>query len=467
MSIYSLMAFNSATDQMKKNIQDSQSIDQKRVETQTAQEQLNLDKKLNQAKIKQARNEGLMSDFVGNALEKRLNEQHKAKNDQIDATIGLQDIAQHKAQEQANKAKQFATQLHDADPDVQAHVQTLTGIMNTQGQQGNNQPQMSMADGSNKGVQPLPSIPGIQPVQPQAAVSQASPQQQEAPAQPVETAVVPDQVTNPNQGMQAGIDLTPVEETFGMPKGSMWINPSTMKPEVNPIWKQKIEREQAAQAAYDVNQPFRETQRQDKLEQRATQLVTKAVQNRSGGVGLQDNKVNAAIHARELINAAYNSETGDFDVTQVPYGELAESLGSLLSGGTGSSEGRINALKQKTAQGDLNSVLSYVSGKPSNATSQEALKQLVHMIDRQGQISEELRDGYIDELKKLPVFNELEPDRAQALLDTNIGASFKDHLSKSPDKQQQQSKMYGGLTIADARAQGYTKFDTDNQKWLK
>lgn len=418
---------------MKQNIADSQAIDAKKVQTQTAQEELNLNKKLDQAKIKQARNEGMMSDFIGNSFEKKLNEQYKAKNDQLDAVTGLQDIAQHKAQQQALQAKEFATQLHANDPDVQSHVSTLMGIMGTQGQGAQPQSaQMSMADGSNQGAKPLPSIPGISPVQTQPtpqAMQPASTEQVQAPGQQPQ-----ESVQAQDQGAQQGIDLSPIEQTFGMPKGSMWLNPSTMKPEISPIWKSRVEKQQAAQATYDVNQPFREVQRQDKLEQRATQLVTKAIQNRSGGIGLQDNKVNAAIHARELINQSYNSETGEFDVTQVPYGELAESLGSLLSGGTGSSEGRINSLKQRTAQGDLNAALSYVSGKPSNATSQEALKQLVHMIDRQGQISEDLRDNYLDGLKKLPVFNELEPERSQALLDTNIGNSFKEHLKNAPDK---------------------------------
>lgn len=445
MSIYNIMAFNAATDKIKQNVQDSQNIEQKKVQTQTAQQELDLNKQLNQAKIKQARNEGMMSDYIGDALEKHLNEQHKAKADQLDAVSGLQDIAQHKAQTEALQAKQVATHLHDNDPDVQAHVNTLMGIMAANGKAGTpnmgqaqtpdmgqaQSPQMSMADGSNQGAQPLPSIPGIKPIQPQVAPAQPA---QEVPA-PVAQPQAQAPVQTPEQGQQQGIDLSPIEQTFGMPKGSMWLNPATMKPEVNPIWKAKIEKQQAAQAAYDVNQPFREVQRQDKLEQRATQLITKAVQNRSGGVGLQDNKVNAAIHARELINQAYNPETGEYDVTQVPYGELAESLGSLLSGGTGSSEGRVNALKQRTAQGDFNAALSYMSGKPSNATSQDALKQLVHMIDRQGEVSEKLRDTYVEQLKKLPVFNELDADRAQALLDTNIGNSFKEHLKNAPDKQ--------------------------------
>ncbi len=437
MSIYSIMAFNAATDKLKQNVQESQNIEAKKTQIQQAQEELDLNKKLDQAKVKQARNEGMMSDYIGSALEKSINESHKAKADQLDAVSGLQDIAQHKAQVGAQQAKQVATQIHDSDPSVQAHVgQLMSSIGQTQQQPG--QAVTTQAAQGPTQQAPLPSIPGIAP----------TPQQ---PAQPDQTSQAPvaDQTSSAPQAVQApqapvapeqaqlggGFDLAPIEQAFGMPKGSMWLNPSTMKPEINPMWKQKIEKQQAAQATYDVNQPFREVQRQDKLEQRATQLLTKQLSSRSGGIGLQDNKVNAAIHARELINQSYDPKTGNYDVTQVPYGELAESVGSLLSGGTGSSEGRINSLKQKTAQGDLNAVISYFNGKPSNATSQDAIKQLVHIIDRQGEVSEDLRNQYIDGIKKLPVFSELEPDRAQSLLDSNITNSFREHLKNAPDRQ--------------------------------
>lgn len=437
MSLYSVMAFNAATDKLKQNVAESQAIDAKRVETQTAQEELDLNKKLNQAKIKQARNEGMMSDYIGSALEKKLNDQYKAKNDQLTAISGLQDIAQHKAQTQAVQAGKFAEDLHANDPDVQGHVSTMMGIMKQQGPGQPTGPQMSMADGSNLAQatrqEPLPSLPGVTP---QAPVSVQQPQQMpevvvqgqpDAPQKPVNGAV-----SNKN----GGFDLSPIEDTFGVPKGSMWINPATMKAEINPVWKAKAEREQTAQATYDVNQPYREVQRQDRLEKQATDLLTKQLSSRSGGIGLQDNKVNAAIHARQLINQAYDPQTGDFNVTQVPYGELAESVGALLAGNSGSSEGRINSLKQKTAQGDLNATVSYFTGKPSNATSQDALKQLVHIIDRQGEVSEDLRDKYLSDLKKLPVFKQLDDDRAQSLYDSQLGSSYKDYLKEAPDQQQ-------------------------------
>ncbi len=478
MSIYSLMAFNAAHDQVQKNTADSQAIQAKKVETQTAQEQLDLNKKLDLAKVSQANNENVLNNYVGNQLKDQITKQYKAKQDQLDATSGLQDIAQHKAQAQAQQAAGLANHLAANDPDVQAHIgSTIAGISATQGQGSQSAtPPMSMADGSNQGTQPapLPSIPGIAPVQggasPQNVNAQITPQTgvpapaaqpntPDAMPQPQQAPQTETQAQQPTQ--QQGIDLSPVEQAFGMPKGSMWLNPATMKPEVNPIWKARIEKQQAAQANYDVNQPFREVQRQDRLEQQGTQLLTKQLSSRSGGIGLQDNKVNAAIHARQLIDQSYNPQTGQYDITQVPYGELAESVGSLLAGNSGSSEGRINSLKQKTAQGDINGAISYFTGKPSTATSQDAIKQLVGIIDRQGAVSEDLRDKYIEGIKKLPVFKQLDPDRSQALLDSNIGNSFKDYLKNSPDKIVAQKQA----TIPQQRPAGATHYSPSTGKF--
>lgn len=447
MSIYSIMAFNAAHDQAQKNIADSQAIQSKKIQNQTDQEQLDLNKQLDQAKISQAQNEGTLNDFVGKQLKQHINDSYKAKQDQLDAVSGLQDIAQHKAQVGATQAAQTAAQIHANDPDVQAHVATLSGIMATQMPQGQGStPPMSMTNPQGNGPS-LPSIPGIAPVQggasPENVNTQVAPQINAPVQAPTVQPSTLEPVTQPPQktpqtstqpSQSQGVDLSPVEQAFGMPKGSMWLNPQTMKPEISPIWKSKAEAEQRAQANYDVNQPFREVQRQDRLEQQGTQLLTKQLSSRSGGIGLQDNKVNAAIHARQLIDQSYDPKTGQYDITQVPYGELAESVGSLLAGNNGSSEGRIDSLKQKTAQGDVNGAISYFTGKPSNATSQDAIKQLVSIIDRQGSVSEDLRDKYLDGIKKLPVFKQLDPDRAQALYDSNIGNSFKDYLKNSPDK---------------------------------
>ncbi len=437
MSIYSIMAFNAATDKMKENIKTSQDIEAKKVQTATAQEELNLNKKLNQAKIKQARNEGLMSDYIGSALEKKLNETHKAKADQLDAISGLQDMAEHKTQQETKQAAQFAEHLYNQDTDVQGHVSTLSAIMKA----NQNQPQMSVANPGNVGttpVNPQPSPNAAMPsVLPSTGVIQqpAQPPMEQPEVQPVAQAEIP-------QEQQSGIDLSPIEQSMGYPKGSLWIDPSTMKPAINPIWKSKIEKQQAAEANYGVDSPsrmFKEEMRQDKNIKTAETYLVNASKSKNTAIGFQNSKVDAALHARKLISDSYDPATGNYNVTQVPYAELAESVGALLSGNTGTSEGRVNSLKQRTAKGDLNGAISYFTGKPSNATSQEAIKQLVHIIDRQGELSEELRDKAFNKLKELPTFKRLDSDSLDALKSQSLGNSFVESSKEFPDNKKQKS----------------------------
>ncbi len=220
----------------------------------------------------------------------------------------------------------------------------------------------------------------------------------------------------------------------------------------DPQWKALMD----AKAAHEAGEPDRQQARQDRLyNQAVNDIATKQVSYRSGSIGLQDLKVSQAIHARQLLNQAYDQKTGNFDVTQVPYGELSESLGSLLAGSTGSSEGRINALKQRTAAGDINGIGTYIFGKPTNAAPQDILKQLVSMIDRQGTTAEDIRDGDIGRLKHAVLDGSgLDDKRKQDMFNSPpVGASYKDLLKQSPD---QQSNTGGNITMTSPSGKTYT-----------
>lgn len=499
MSIYSIMAFNAAAKQAQEFGDHAQSVAQKKVETQTAQENLDLQKGLDVAKLKEARNQGMMSDYIGDALEKHLNEQYKSKQDVLDATGAIQDKAEHDAQTKAQQAAQAAQQLHAQDPDVQNHVNTLSAMM--QAKNGIQAPSaastvMPNLAAAGQGASPAAppaiaggmgpdgvKIPSIFPMtgqmpSPLQAQQNIPMQGASAPAGPAPTAApatdgqagqpeaYPQATQSQLQGkVPGGVDLSPIEKTLGMPEGSMWLNPSTMKPEMNPIWKSKIEHQQAAQANYDLNQPFREEQRQDRNIKTAETYLVNSLKQRGGAIGLQNSKVDAAIHARALINQAYDSNTGEYNISQVPYGELSESMGALLSGQSGSSEGRIAALKQRTAQGDMNGAISYFTGKPSNATSQEAIKQLVSIIDRQGEVSEELRDKAFNKMKELPTFKRLNDEDLQALKDTQLGNSFKESMKDAPDKRPKNQSI-GKYKAGDTRSINGINYTRDaSGKW--
>lgn len=486
MSIYSIMAFNNAVGQYNNQTDHAQQVAANKAKLDAAQEELDTNKKLDIAKVKDARNQGIMSDYIGDALEKHINEQYKPKMDILDLTSSKMDKQEHDAQNKAQQAQGIATQLHQSDPDVQSHVATLSAIMNANsqgGQQGSAQgaplptvggqagaqgpqpnaaipsifPQLSKENIGNEGMSGMtPQQPNQSPQATDAQVRQPSPQEGAAQPQP-SPAPQPAPQANPSaNNWQSGgaLDLSPMEQAFGMPKGSLWLNPSSMKPELSPVYKANMEAHQRAQAAYDVNQPFREEQRQDRIVKQASDYLAKQVSARSGGLGQQDQKVNAAIHARQLIDQSYDPNTGEYNVSQVPYGELSESVGNLLSGGGGTSEGRINALKQRVMQGDINSVLTYFSGKPSNATSQDAIKQLVGIIDRQGQVSEDLRDKYVQGIKKLPLFSRLDPDTYESIQQSaGLGNSFKEYLKNSPDQGQVESETNKPTAKSNANGQ--------------
>ena len=228
-----------------------------------------------------------------------------------------------------------------------------------------------------------------------------------------------------------------------MPQGSMWLNPATMKPEVNPVWKSKIERQQAAQATYDVNLPWKQEEMKNKNVIAASNILKTAMTSTRSPIGVQDNKVNAAVHARQLISDSYDPKTGNYNITQLPFNELTELVGSLLSGGTGSSEGRIDALRQNTLYAQYQKAVSYIIAHPTEANSQDMIKQVVGIIDRQGEVSEKLRDNEFNKLKELPVFKRmnLDDEDMDSIKKLNIGTSFKDELAKAPDMQAQKNSF--------------------------
>lgn len=202
----------------------------------------------------------------------------------------------------------------------------------------------------------------------------------------------------------------------------------------DPIYMSLIKAKQDAQANVEAHEPEVQQARQDRIyNQAVSDIATKQVSYRSGSIGVQGAKVDQAIHASQLIDQSFDPKTGQYNVTQVPYAELSESLGNLLSGGTGSSDARIGALKQATLQGDFNKVLTYFTGKPSNATSQDALKQLVSIIDRQGSTAEGIRDGDIMRLKHAVLDGSgLSDDRKQMMFNApSIGASYKDYMQQT------------------------------------
>lgn len=169
----------------------------------------------------------------------------------------------------------------------------------------------------------------------------------------------------------------------------------------------------------------KEEQQQDKLEQAYRVLRTKALSNRSGGLGLQDAKVNAAVHARQLIDGATDPKTGQININQITNPELAMSLASLVSGGNAPALETIREMTPQSLQGYVKSQIGYLFGKPVDVLPQEWAQNLKHMIDRQALTSEALRDNYMEQLKSQRP-TRLATERASQLESQDLGTSYAD-----------------------------------------
>lgn len=172
---------------------------------------------------------------------------------------------------------------------------------------------------------------------------------------------------------------------------------------------------------------------QQKLEQDYRGVLLKELSNRSGGLGLQDAKVNQAIHLKALVDQFKDPNTGDYNVPTSQYYELAIGLASLVSGTNTTSDSDRKEIAAKTASGDLRGALQYITGSPQNGNTQEMIKNLIGSIDRQGQVAEDLRNTDVQFLRGLAP-TDLKQDRKNAL-EKNLLPSYRnppqDPLSKA------------------------------------
>ena len=163
------------------------------------------------------------------------------------------------------------------------------------------------------------------------------------------------------------------EKVTGAPEGSYWLNPSTGDAEVSPIWKSKME----AQARYNVEAP-------DRYGKMAEQDLMHVFSMRSGALGVQDAKINQAMHIKQLFDQSYDPKTGVYNLKAPQFAEATQGLAELVSNSNQTSEGQRQEIKQRTAKGDFDGALTYFLGTPKNATTQDIAKMYIDAVDRQG-----------------------------------------------------------------------------------
>lgn len=175
------------------------------------------------------------------------------------------------------------------------------------------------------------------------------------------------------------------------------------------------------------------------LEKQYTNNKMKALSNRSGGLGLQDSKVNQAIDLRKMINKYYDPKTGEYAVPPSLHAELALGLARLLSPGGQVGIELMHELRQSTGREALSKALIYAGADPSQVggATQSVVRMFVDSVDRQGETAEQLRDQYMQYISdNAPT--DLEPARKSKHDQSKLN-SFNSFLEKSPDQHSQQS----------------------------
>lgn len=167
---------------------------------------------------------------------------------------------------------------------------------------------------------------------------------------------------------------------------------------------------------------------QDKLENEYRQVLLRPLAARSGGIGLEDQKVNQAIHLRAIFDQYLDPNTGEYNIPKVLYNELAIGLARLISPIGVSSEATIQGITQRTLKGDLAGAFTYITGTPVKGTTKEVLKLMLDSIDRQGEVAESNREGYMTYLRGLKP-TDLDQSRADALEKGTLN-SYSDYVNK-------------------------------------
>lgn len=152
---------------------------------------------------------------------------------------------------------------------------------------------------------------------------------------------------------------------------------------------------------------------QNMLEQQYRGVLQKELSSRSGGLGVEDAKVNQAIHLLSLFDQAQDAK-GNYNIPKSQYAELASGLASLVSPKGTPTDAARQEIETRTAQGDLNGALTYITGTPFNGSTQDLYKMLRDSIQRQGSVAESNRGGYLKDMQALAP-TALDPARKQQL----------------------------------------------------
>lgn len=204
------------------------------------------------------------------------------------------------------------------------------------------------------------------------------------------------------------------------------------------------------QANKEIASGQRNDAKQGEYEKQGRDILLKQLSNRSGGLGLQDGKVNQAIDLQQMMNKYYDPKTDTYSIPPSMHTELAIGLQRLLSPTGQTAQGLVHELQQKTAREGLAGALIYMGMDPKTVggTTQGVSHLFADAVKRQGLTAEQLRGTYQSQLKHM-MPSQLNDKVKQDLISQNIGSNYSDFLPKKGAANTQEasapiSKSIGG-----------------------
>lgn len=173
----------------------------------------------------------------------------------------------------------------------------------------------------------------------------------------------------------------------------------------------------ATEAGQDINSP----KNQERLEESYRSLLKTTQSSRSGGMGLEDKKVDQAKHLLALLDQT-RSKDGSYSLTPTQQTELSMGLATLISPTGVPSDSARNDINAATASGDLAKLGTYITGTPFAGTPQKIAELLRESIERQGVQAEQNREGHFNQLRAFAP-TDLEAGRRERLEKGLIGAN--------------------------------------------
>lgn len=177
---------------------------------------------------------------------------------------------------------------------------------------------------------------------------------------------------------------------------------------------------------------------QNMLEQQYRGVLQRELSSRSGGLGLEDRKVNQALHLLQLFDQN-KDKNGQYNIPPQLVSEAALGLARLTSPNGNVGLELENKLEPGSLKGDVGKALQYLTGAPQSGSTQQLLQMLRDSIVRQGNQAQTNREGYFNAIRAMAP-TALDPGRRQQLeqaLKLNQmpaeGSSAGTVLMRSPD----------------------------------